>query len=78
MNLCTDSMLFELIDTEKILSVTHLSQDPNISFFHAEAEKLHSNQGSVDEIIPLHPNSSPLRSFFSEPGKTEKLGIFKC
>jgi len=56
MNLCTDSMLFELIDTEKILSVTHLSQDPNISFFHAEAEKLHSNQGSVDEIIPLHPD----------------------
>lgn len=48
-------MLFELVDATRILSVTHLSRDPNLSVFHKEAKKIHANQGNVDQIISLNP-----------------------
>ena len=55
MNLCTDSMLFELVRPDRIVSVTYLSRDPNLSYFHADAAKLPTNRGHVEEIISLDP-----------------------
>ena len=55
MNLCTDSMLFELVSADRIVSVTYLSRDPNLSFFHAQAAKLHTSRGHVEEIISFDP-----------------------
>ena len=55
MNLCTDSMLFELVSLDRIASITHLSLDPNLSYFHLKASKLTINHGQVEEIIALDP-----------------------
>jgi len=56
MNLCTDSMLFELVDIERIASVSFLSRDPNLSIFHAEAEMVPVNRGNAEEIVALDPD----------------------
>lgn len=56
MNLCTDSMLFELVSTDRIVSVTYLLRDPNLSYFHAQAAELNTNRGHVEEIITLAPD----------------------
>ena len=55
MNLCTDSMLFELVSLDRIASVTHLSLDPNLSYFHVQAAQLKINRGHVEEIVSLNP-----------------------
>ena len=56
MNLCTDSMLMELVEPVRIAAVTHLSRDPNLSNFHALAELLAINHGFVEEIVLLEPD----------------------
>jgi len=56
LNLCTDSMLFELVDDERIASVTLLARDPNVSYFHARAARLHANQGAVEQILATEPD----------------------
>ena len=33
-------MVFELLDDARIVSVTHLSRDPNLSYFHERARQL--------------------------------------
>ena len=55
LNLCTDSMLFELIDPARIVSVTALSRDPDLSYFHREAAEVAVNHGNVEEILALAP-----------------------
>lgn len=56
MNLCTDSMLFELVDLERIASVSFLSRDPNLSVFSAEAKMIPINRGHAEEIVALEPD----------------------
>lgn len=56
MNLCTDSMLFELLEPGRIASVTWLSRDPNLSVYAAVAAALPVNHGHVEEILPLEPD----------------------
>lgn len=56
LNLCTDSMLFELADDARIASVTALARDPNVSYFHARAASLHVNHGAVEEILATAPD----------------------
>lgn len=56
LNLCTDSLLFELLDDAQIASVTWLSRDTNLSYFHARAAHLPANHGAVEEIIALAPS----------------------
>ena len=55
LNLCTDSLLFELLDDRRIASVTALSRDANLSYFHARAAHLSVNHGAVEEILALSP-----------------------
>lgn len=56
LNLCTDSMLFELVDDARIASVTALSRDPGLSPFHARAAGLPINHGSAEELLAVEPD----------------------
>lgn len=56
MNLCTDSMLFELADPEQIISVTALSRDPDVSYFAARSHAVNVNRGLAEEVIALRPD----------------------
>lgn len=56
MNLCTDSMLFELARPEQIVSVTALSRDPAVSYFAARSRDVPVNRGLAEEVIVLRPD----------------------
>ncbi len=56
LNLCTDSLLFELLDDSHIVSVTALSRDANLSHFYQRATTLKVNHGAVEEIVALAPD----------------------
>jgi iron complex transport system substrate-binding protein len=56
LNLCTDSMLFELLDDARIVSVTTLSRDPGLSPFHARAARLEVNHGTAEELLAVAPD----------------------
>lgn len=56
LNLCTDSLLFELVDDARIVSVTSLSRDPNLSPFAARAARLAVNHGAVEEVLATAPD----------------------
>ena len=49
-------MLFELLDDTRIVSVTALSRDANLSYFHGRAAHLTVNHGAVEEIVALSPD----------------------
>lgn len=53
LNLCTDSMLFELADDEQIASVTALSRDPSISYYHRRAGALPVNHGRAEDLLRI-------------------------
>ncbi len=56
LNLCTDSMLFELADPSQIVSVTSLSRNEELSHFFELAQKLPINRGLAEEIIAHKPD----------------------
>jgi len=56
LNLCTDSMLFELAEPEQIISVTALSRDEDLSYFADQAQHVPINRGLAEEIISLDPD----------------------
>ena len=56
MNLCTDSMLFELARPEQVVSVTTLSRDPDVSYFADRSRDVHVNRGLAEEVIELRPD----------------------
>jgi iron complex transport system substrate-binding protein len=55
-NLCTDQLLMALVETERIISVSHLSRDPSISSFSGSANTLHINYGTAEEVYHLKPD----------------------
>ena len=56
LNLCTDSMLLELAQPERIASLTHLSRDPELSFFAEQAAEFPINHGIAEEILLIDPD----------------------
>ena len=56
LNLCTDSMLFELADPSQIVSVTSLSRDEELSHYSELARGIPVNRGLAEEIIALEPD----------------------
>ena len=56
LNLCTDSMLFELVAANRIVSVTQLSRDESLSYYAHIARGIPANHGQAEEIIPLRPD----------------------
>ena len=56
LNLCADSMLLELAAPQRIASLTHLSRDPELSFFAEQAAEFPINHGIAEEILLLDPD----------------------
>ena len=56
LNLCTDSMLFELAEPSQIASVTALSKDEKYSHYSELAQHIRINRGLAEEIIVLEPD----------------------
>ena len=55
-NLCTDQLLFEIAEPNKIISITYLSLDPEISNHPKRAKKYRVNHGLAEEIVHLNPD----------------------
>ncbi len=56
MNLCTDTLLFELLSSASIVSVTRLSREPDLSPFYARAATMNVNRGEVEEVLAMSPD----------------------
>src|SRR5690349_1429052 len=55
LNLCTDEYLMLLAKPREIASVTMLSHDPLESPLWREGRRHPSNNGSIENVIPLRP-----------------------
>ncbi len=61
LNLCADSLLLELVDPARVVSLTALSLDPELGHFYRRAEALqaagmHFNTGLAEQVLPLEPD----------------------
>lgn len=76
-NLCTDELVLMLADRSQLQSVSHLVQDPQLSWFAAQARNIPANYGRAEEIVTLLPDLV-VASTFSAPATIallKKLGI---
>lgn len=55
LNLCTDEYLLLLAKPQEIASVSFLSQDPQESPLWKLARRLHTNRGSLEEVLGTKP-----------------------
>ncbi|MGE0154737.1 MAG: ABC transporter substrate-binding protein [Reyranellaceae bacterium] len=55
-NLCTDQLVLELADRERIVSVSVLASDPEFSAVADKARGLPANRGLAEEIVRLRPD----------------------
>ena len=55
-NLCTDTLLFEIADPATIVSVSTLSSEPGLSYYSERAANYPANRGSAEEIVALAPD----------------------
>lgn len=67
LNLCTDAMLLELVDKERIASLTYLSRDPGYATWSGQARDIPINHGLIEEILPLAPDLILAGSFGARP-----------
>lgn len=72
MNLCADQLLLQLVEPERIASVSFLSADPNLSVLHEQARRFPLNHGLAEEILPLEPDLVLASTVTSRPS-TELL-----
>lgn len=56
LNLCTDELLLQLVEPERIASLTYLVANPARSRLASQAEGLHLNHGLAEEVIALNPD----------------------
>ena len=56
LNICTDQLLLLLVEPERIASLSFFARDPEYSALAARAHGLRTNQGSIEEILPLAPD----------------------
>jgi len=56
LNLCLDQLLIELVDPERIASVSFVAADPNFSAKAEAAARFPLNHGLAEEILPLEPD----------------------
>ena len=75
-NLCTDQLLLQLVDRDRIASVTYLATDHAISYYADRAIGIRKNHGLAEEILPLKPDLILAGSFNSRPTTSllKKLG----
>lgn len=77
LNLCADSLLLELVEPARLVSLTKLARDPNLSNFAAEASRIPANHGLAEEILPLHPDLvlTTTDSASAAPALLARLGL---
>lgn len=56
LNLCTDQLLLQLVDLQRIAALSHLSKDPRSSALYAQAEGLPTVRGNTEEVLALKPD----------------------
>ncbi len=56
LNLCSDTLLFDLADPAQIASVTALSRDPTLSLHAERARDIPVNHGRAEELFVLAPD----------------------
>ncbi|PWR24605.1 ABC transporter substrate-binding protein [Zavarzinia aquatilis] len=56
MNLCTDELVLQLADLDRVVSVSYLSRDPGGSNVAALAEQVPVNHGLAEEILAARPD----------------------
>lgn len=54
MNLCIDQLLWELVDHQRIVSLSYLSSDTQWSPIASEVKLQHLNHALAEEIVPLN------------------------
>lgn len=75
-NVCTDHLLFMLVDRTRIASLTHLAGDPHNSMIVEEVQGIHLNRATAEEVIALAPDLVVAGAFNFSPTVTtlRKLG----
>ena len=56
LNLCTDLLLLELVERERIASLTYWAADPELSYLADRAVGLPLNQSLAEQIVPQRPD----------------------
>jgi iron complex transport system substrate-binding protein len=56
LNLCTDLLLLELVERERIVSLTYWAADPDLSYLAEQARGIALNHSLAEEIVPLEPD----------------------
>ncbi|MEP5764938.1 MAG: ABC transporter substrate-binding protein [Halieaceae bacterium] len=56
LNLCTDLLLLELVEPERIVSLSYWAADPDLSYLAERASGLTLNHSLVEEIVPQQPD----------------------
>lgn len=56
LNLCTDQLLLELVERERIAAVSFLAADPEFSAVAEKAAGVPANRGLAEEIVALKPD----------------------
>ena len=73
LNLCTDLLLLELVERERIVSLTYWAADPDLSYLADQADGIALNHSLAEEIVPLQPDLV-LAGQFSD---TQVVGILR-
>lgn len=72
LNLCIDQLLIDLVERDRIASVTHLAHDPLYSPRAAAFAGIPANYGLAEEVLALQPDLV-LTGPFSRPSTTALL-----
>src|SRR3546814_21060735 len=67
MNVCTDQLVMQIARPERIVSLSFLSRDPQVSAMAAEAAVFPVNHGLAEEILPLRPDLVVAGSYTPRP-----------
>ena len=76
LNLCTDQILLELVEPERLVSLTYLSSQPAYSPHWQLAQTIPANRGLAEELVPLQPDLILTTEYASKSARRmlEKLG----
>ncbi|MBK9079818.1 MAG: hypothetical protein IPL91_12170 [Hyphomicrobium sp.] len=56
LNLCTDQLLLDLVEPERIAGVSYLATDPTLSADAVRLEPFKKLKGTAEEVLALHPD----------------------
>ncbi|MDA0367063.1 MAG: ABC transporter substrate-binding protein [Proteobacteria bacterium] len=76
-NLCADQLLAFLADPGVLLSVTHLSTDPSLSYVAEQVRDIPINYGRSEEVLTLRPDLVVAGLYAARPAVAmlQKFGI---